>query len=99
MTADRVFSFQFVTIRAAIKKRQISSWVARVYCSAQAELENLSAKLEPQKQSGLLWKPTILESNTTHTPRQRASCTHTQPDHRVLRPSASHELGPRGQLE
>ena len=30
-----------------------------VYCPARAEPENLICKSEPQKQSGLPWKPTI----------------------------------------
>ena len=51
----------------------------RVYCPAQVELENLSAKLELQKQSGLLWKPTILESGTTHTPTRVRHAHITKP--------------------
>ena len=43
-----------------------------------AELDHLSTKLEPlKKQSGLLWKLTILEFSTTHTPQQCAYGTHT----------------------
>ena len=51
----------------------------RIYCPVQVELENLSAKLEPQKQSDLLWKPTILESGTTHTPARVRHAHITRP--------------------